>query len=73
MSQETLSPGDNHSFEECPECGGDLEYQTRVDVMCLDCEDLFIHALNSDGRGGRWHSLWSFDHDNGLGVVVKRV
>lgn len=57
-----------HSFEVCPNCDGDLEYPTQADVMCRDCEGLFIHEI----RGAR-HLLWQFTHEDGLTEVVARV
>lgn len=57
-----------HSFGDCPDCGGALEYQTQSDVMCLDCEGLFNHEV----RGAR-HLLWRFTHEDGMTEVVARV
>lgn len=60
-----------HQFEHCPECGGDLEYQTRADVFCPDCETEYIHVINS--RADDPHVLWELDDDRDLDEVVDRV
>lgn len=58
-------PSAPRSFEDCPNCDGDLEYPTQADVMCRDCESLFIHEI----RGVR-HLLWKFTHEDGMTEVV---
>ena len=57
----------HHEFDECPECGGDLQYQTRADAMCLDCGDVFTHEIRADR-----HLLWDFD-SGAMNEVVARV
>lgn len=59
-----------HSFEDCPldGCGGDLAYPTQADVLCQDCESMFVHEIRGSG-----HLLWRFTHDDGLTEVVARA
>lgn len=59
---------DPHTFEDCPECDGDLEYPTKGELLCRDCEGIFIHEI----RGSR-HLLWRFTHDDGMTEVVARA
>lgn len=65
---EDHNAGVAHSFDDCPACGGALKYPTQADVMCRDCEALFIHEI----RGTR-HLLWRFTHEDGLTEVVARA
>lgn len=37
------------SFVTCPDCGGDLEYQNREVVICLDCDAEYSHYYAYDG------------------------
>lgn len=57
-----------HSFEDCPDCDGDLEYPSQSDVLCQDCEAMFTHEI----RGER-HLLWRYTHEDGLTEVVARA
>jgi len=68
MTDDRPADSDAHSFEDCPDCGGVLEYPTQSDVMCRDCESLFSHEI----RGTR-HLLWRFTHEDGLTEVVARA
>jgi len=66
----TDRPGDGveHEFEECPTCGGDLQYQTQADAECLNCGDLFAHEIRTDR-----HLLWNFDSRGWMNEVVARA
>ena len=59
---------DPHQFTDCPDCGGDLEYQTQTDAECQDCEALFSHEIRGDQ-----HLLWRFTHSDGMTEVVARA
>lgn len=59
----------SHSFEDCPSCGGDLEYPTQSDAVCRECGDEFCHEI----RGSNRHLLWSFTDDYRLDEVVARA
>ncbi|WP_435143674.1 hypothetical protein [Halobaculum sp. P14] len=68
MTSESSGPRTPHHFEDCPECDGDLEYQTQSDAMCQDCEAVFIHEIRTSR-----HLLWRFTHEDGLTEVVARA
>lgn len=36
-------------FHTCPDCGGELQYQSPEVVVCLDCEADFSHFYSHDG------------------------
>lgn len=57
-----------HEFTDCPSCDGNLQYQSRSDVMCLDCEEVFHHQI----RNGE-HLLRDFDWFGPLTEVVARA
>ncbi|WP_227015548.1 hypothetical protein [Haloarcula sp. JP-L23] len=44
------------SFVTCPDCGGELQYQNRAAVLCLDCEANFGHYYSDNGRN---QLLWA--------------
>lgn len=67
LNRENCDAG-SHSFEDCPDCGGELQYQTQSDAMCLTCREVFIHEI----RGAR-HLLREFNHEDGVGEVVARA
>jgi len=37
------------SFTTCPDCGGDLQYQNRESVVCLECATQFGHYKRTNG------------------------
>jgi hypothetical protein len=37
------------SFITCPDCKGDLRYQNKEVVVCVDCETQFSHIYTSNG------------------------
>lgn len=57
-----------HKFTDCPDCGGGMEYPTRGDVYCPECDSNYVHEI----RGDR-HLLWRFTHEDGMTEVVERA
>lgn len=59
---------DQHRFKTCPDCEGDLEYQTRSSVLCRDCGSDFTHIDT-----GSEHGLRRITAEHDVGEVVARV
>ena len=71
MSDTESQTKSQHRFQECPNCSGDLEYQTRGDILCRDCEGEFFHEIRPPANGT--HVLWTYDAEYRLDEVVSRV
>lgn len=46
------------SAENCPDCGGKLQYQTKAAVICLDCDEEFGHYYSVSANGKRKDRLY---------------
>lgn len=57
-----------HKFDECPTCGGELQYQTRGDAECLSCGEVFCHEIRTDRD-----LLWNYDGRGWMHEVVARA
>lgn len=58
-----------HTFEECPDCGGELTYPVKGYVECEDCDEAFAHEIRGDD-----HLLWGLNLLTGhYEEVVKRA
>lgn len=59
---------DPFTFDNCPECGGQLHYPVKGEVECGGCETLFFHEIR-----GNTHRLWSRTEKHGLKSVVEKT
>lgn len=65
---DTTTGSESTVFDGCPDCGGRMEYMSRSDLICQDCDEEYCH----ENRGGR-HLLWSFTPDYDMDKIVARA
>ena len=52
-------------FDQCPDCGGGVEYYEHGQVFCRECSGTFSHEIRDHGDRQR-HLLWRSEVDGDL-------
>ena len=64
-SETEQSVFENGSAENCPDCGGQLQYQNQCSIVCLGCGRDFEHWKISDT-----HKLYTADPGSSVTEIV---